>query len=289
MSLDRLALRSLRAHPLRAGLSTLGVALGVAVLFAGVATNAGIDASVRGTVNDLVGRADLRVAAFGETGLTEATVAAIAGTPGVAVAAPALERRTYLAPMLDASPTAALPPAVTVLGVDPSIDSRLHDLVLAFGDALDDPAARTALISQRLAADDGLVLGSSITIAGIGDSVPYRVIGIIAGDGPISDSHGRTVVVPLQTVQKAFGSTNVTRVDLGLAPGSTVASVEKALEGRLTAQPYVLSTPDDLAALAPLLDHGLRGDHRAHRRGRALRGGLPDLQHAVDDRRRTRP
>ena len=48
------------------------------------------------TVRDLVGRADLRVAAFGETGLSAETVATIAGTPGVAVAAPALERRTYL-------------------------------------------------------------------------------------------------------------------------------------------------------------------------------------------------
>ena len=104
MSLNRLAFRSLRAHPLRAGLSTLGVALGVAVLFAGMATNAGIDASIRGTVSDMVGRADLRVAAFDETGLSEATVATIAGTPGIAVAAPALEHRIYLAPSIDTEP-----------------------------------------------------------------------------------------------------------------------------------------------------------------------------------------
>src|ERR1700675_1289908 len=98
MSLTDLAFRSLRARPLRAVLSGLGVALGVAVLFAGLATNAGVEASVRSTVRDLVGTADLRVAAFGETGLSAATVQTIAGTPGVAVAAPALERRTYLAP-----------------------------------------------------------------------------------------------------------------------------------------------------------------------------------------------
>ena len=96
MSLTNLAFRSLRARPLRAVLSTLGVALGVAVLFAGMATSAGVDASVRSTVNDLVGRSDLRVAAFGETGLSPETVALIGGTPGVAIAAPALERRTYL-------------------------------------------------------------------------------------------------------------------------------------------------------------------------------------------------
>ena len=108
MSLDRLAVRSLLAHPLRAGLSALGVALGVAVLVAAMATTAGVDASVRSTVTHLVGSADLRVAAFGEDGLTEETVATIADTAGVAVAAPALERRTYLAPQLDASSTTAV-------------------------------------------------------------------------------------------------------------------------------------------------------------------------------------
>ena len=126
MSLNRLALRSLRAHPLRAGLSTLGVALGVAVLFAGMATNAGIDASVRSSVSELVGRSDLRVAAFGENGLSKETVAAIASTPGVVVAAPALERRTYLLQPFDATISTALPPPVTVLGIDTVLDPRLH-------------------------------------------------------------------------------------------------------------------------------------------------------------------
>jgi ABC-type lipoprotein release transport system permease subunit len=83
MALTGLAVRSLRARPLRATLSMLGVALGVAVLFAGLATNAGVEASVQTTVRDLVGRADLRIAAFGETGLSPETVAIIAETRGV--------------------------------------------------------------------------------------------------------------------------------------------------------------------------------------------------------------
>ncbi|MFL5683754.1 MAG: ABC transporter permease, partial [Chloroflexota bacterium] len=248
MSLDRLALRSLRAHPLRASLSALGVALGVAVLVAAMATTAGVDASVRSTVTHLVGSADLRVAAFGEDGLSESTVSAIAETPGVATAAPALERRTYLASALGASPTAALPPPVTVLGIDPVLDPRLHTLTLTAGEALDAPAARSALISERLAADDGLGVGSPITIEGAGDRVSYRVIGILAGDGPSDDAAGRTVVVPLQTAQTAFGEATVTRVDIGLADGASVAAVEQALEGTLTAEPYVLSTPADIAA-----------------------------------------
>ncbi len=70
MALRRLALRSLRARPMRTGASIIAVALGVAVLFAGLATQAGIQASVDETVRILMGRADLRIEAFDETGLS---------------------------------------------------------------------------------------------------------------------------------------------------------------------------------------------------------------------------
>jgi putative ABC transport system permease protein len=246
MSLTNLAFRSLRARPLRALLSTLGVALGVAVLFAGLATSAGVDASVNGTVRDLVGSADLRVAAFGETGLSADTVSRISSTPGVAVAAPALERRTYLVPDLAAS--AVLPPPVTVLGIDPATDARLHDLALAAGSPLRDPDEHSALISQRLATEDGLAVGSPLTMQGSGDPITYRVIGILQGDGPLTGTLGRTVIVPLRTAQAVFVETGVTRVDIGLAPGTDAATVSKALESRLVTEPYVLSSPLDLAA-----------------------------------------
>ncbi len=245
MSLTNLAFRSLRARPLRAVLSTLGVALGVAVLFAGMATSAGVDASVRSTVNDLVGRSDLRVAAFGETGLSPETVALIGGTPGVAIAAPALERRTYLAGSLDDT---ALPPPVTVLGIDPTTDARLHDLVLVAGSPLSSPDEHSALITEHLAAQDGLAVGSPISMQAAGDPIDYRVVGIVAGDGPLTGAFGRTVIVPLSTAQAVFAETGVTRVDIGLAPGADRDTVSAALQSRLTAQPYVLSSPQDLAA-----------------------------------------
>ena len=185
MSLNRLAVRSLRARPLRATLSTLGVALGVAVLFAGLATNAGVEASVQSTVRELVGRADLRVAAFGETGLSADTVAAISVAPGVAVAAPALERRTYLGSGFES--TGTLPPPVTVLGIDPTVDATLHDLALVAGSPLTEPDEHSALVTERLAAQDGLAVGSPLTMQGAGDRITYRVIGIIRGDGPRSE------------------------------------------------------------------------------------------------------
>ncbi|MEZ0240768.1 MAG: FtsX-like permease family protein [Chloroflexota bacterium] len=246
MSLNRLAVRSLRARPLRATLSVLGVALGVSVLFAGLATNAGVEASVQSTVRELVGRADLRVAAFGETGLSADTVAAIADAPGVAVAAPALERRTYLGSGFESPGT--LPPPVTVLGIDPTVDATLHDLALVGGSPLTEPDEHSALVTERLAMQDGLAVGSPLTMQGAGELITYRVIGIIRGDGPLTGAFGRTVVVPLQTAQAVFAETGVTRVDIGVAPDATAAGVTAELESRLVSEPYVLSSPRDLAA-----------------------------------------
>ena len=246
MSLTGLAWRNLRARPLRSLLSGLGVALGVAVLFAGLATNAGIEASVNSTVRDLVGRAELRVAAFGEHGLSAETVKTIADTPGVGVIAPALQRRTYLGPDIEAGQT--LPPPVTVLGIDPAAEPQLHDLHLVAGSMLRQPTEPSALISEQLATEDGLTVGASLTMQGTGDRMTYRVIGILAGQGPLGGTFGRIVVVPLRTAQTVFGQTAVTRVDIGVGAGTDVSVVSDALESRLLTEPYFLSTPQDIAA-----------------------------------------
>ncbi len=246
MSLTDLAFRSLRARPLRAVLSALGVALGVAVLFAGLATSAGVEASVKSTVRDMVGHADLRVAAFGENGLSAETVGIVAGTPGVAVAAPALERRIYIGP--DLEPGDPLPAPVTILGIDPATDPQLHDLALVAGSPLSEPDEPSALITEQLAAQDGLAVGSPLTMQAAGERVSYRVIGIVAGDGPLTGAFGRTVIVPLHSAQAVFAETGVTRIDIGLAPGADRAAVSSALESRLVSEPYVLSSPQDLAA-----------------------------------------
>ncbi len=243
--LTRLALRSLVARPLRAILTTAGVALGVGVLFAGLATNAGIEASAERTARDLVGLSDLRVSAFGETGLGQETVEAIEGTPGVAIVAPALQRRTYLGTR---SSTGGLSPSVTVIGIDPDTEPSLHDDALVSGTALPRVGEPSALVTQRLADTDGLAVGSPLTILGAGEPAKYRVVGIVAGNGPPDVVDGRTVFVPLDTAQSVFDVTGVTRVDVGLEPGTDPKAVIDALETRLLVEPYVVSTANDVAA-----------------------------------------
>jgi ABC-type lipoprotein release transport system permease subunit len=158
--LHGLAWRGLRARPLRTSLTTIGVTLGVAVLYAGLATNAGIGAAVDRAVATLVGTADLRVAAFGEVGLSDATLRTIATTPGVDVAAPSFERRTYLgAGLLGPGP---LPPPITLVGIDPGLEPRIHDLAVSSGAPLAAGDEPEALVSATLAREDGLTVGSRV-------------------------------------------------------------------------------------------------------------------------------
>ena len=246
--LSSYAWRSLTARPLRSLLTVVGIALGVAVLFAALTTNAGIEATIGRTVDGLLGRADLRVEGFTDRGLSAASLAAIEETPGVDVASPILERKTYLAPDPLAPPAPALPRPVTVLGIDPATYSQLHDLDLVAGVGLADTAGAGALITERMGREAGLTVGSSIALQGAGQPHREPIVGIVAGDGPLATTDGRTVLVGLAEARSVFGLDGVSRVDVGLGAGATADAAAVELERRLTAEPYILSTPADLAA-----------------------------------------
>ncbi|HEX2756688.1 MAG TPA: FtsX-like permease family protein [Candidatus Limnocylindrales bacterium] len=245
--MSSLAIRSLAARRGRTSLSIVGIALGIAVLYASLATDAGIAASIDRTVRDLVGRADLRVESFGPAGLSPESLAAIEAAPGVARAAPALQRRTYLVPAID-DPNAA-PPPVTVLGIDPGPEAAVRDLVLASGASLAGPDGFQALITQTLATANGTVVGGTITVpASDGAPIDLTVVGILAGDGPIVGSAGRTVILPLGTMQRILADDTVSRVDIVAGEGATPTEVASAIDVALTSQPYVISSPADVAA-----------------------------------------
>jgi putative ABC transport system permease protein len=248
VGLDRLAWRTLWARPLRTILTIVGVALGVGVLSASLVMSAGIDAAIERTVRDVVGSADLRVSAFQQAGLSSATVETIQGTDGVAVVAPTIEKRTFLA--APATPGQDGPPAdvVTVVGIEPVAWSRLHELELVAGARLARTDEPSALITESLAEADGYLLGSELTVQGLGGLTRLRVIGIIAGPGPVAGAAGRTVIVPIDVARAALGLEGVTRVDIGLAENAEAETVAAALADRLTVEPYVVASPADLAA-----------------------------------------
>lgn len=249
------AWRGLVARPARTALTACGIAIGVGVLVATLATGAGLDASIDREVTALTGRADLRVGAFTETGLSAATLSAIDAVPGIAMSAPAIERRTFLGAQPGRAPATQ---PVTVLGIDPTREPRVRDLDLVHGAPLDDLDEPAALIPERLAASDGLDVGSELQVLGAGAPLHVRVVGILRGDGPLPGTAGRTVVLPLLTAARLSadgdvdptldGLVGVSRVDVVLAAGATLEGTTASLTDALAVEPYVLSVPADVAA-----------------------------------------
>jgi putative ABC transport system permease protein len=250
----RYAWRALAVRRARTLLTVVGIALGVGVVVAALAVDAGLDASIDRTVSSMVGRADLRVSAFEEVGLSSGTLAQLARVEGIASIAPALERKSFLESQ-PGKPVQTAP--VTVLGIDPSVEPKVHDLPLARGAPLVGDATPTALITETLSRTDGLDIGDTLEILGAGAPVSVTVTGVLTGDGPELGSAGRTVVLPIRTAlllnvpdgaptPTQLGA--VTRADIVLAAGAPVEQVAAAIGAALTLQPYVLSRPQDLAA-----------------------------------------
>lgn len=247
--LSSFAWRSLLARRARTVLTTAGIALGVGVLFAALVTNAGIEGSAHRTALAIAGRSDLRISALGGATLSAGTMSQIASTPGVSVASPELQVRTFLQQPLSA-PGGGYGDPVTVLGVDPAAYARLHDLAMAAGKTLAAGDDASILISERLSAATGVGVGDRLTLLGSAGPGPtsFTVTGIMSGDGPLPGTDGRMVMLEIGAVRTLFEEDGATREDVAAAPGTSVAALTPALEGRLTGQPYVLSTPAELEA-----------------------------------------
>jgi len=86
----------LRARPVHELFALLGIATGVALVFAVIVANASIAGSVDKLVHAVQGRATLEVAARSERGFGPQELSRIAATPGVVIAAPLLESRATI-------------------------------------------------------------------------------------------------------------------------------------------------------------------------------------------------
>src|SRR5664280_3131047 len=208
-----------------------------------------MDSALDKAAADEIGHADLRVQALEESGLSQATVDVIDHVAGVSVAAPALERKTYLATSLTQTPSAKLPAPVTVLGIDPVQEPILHDLPLVSGRLLATADGQSALITQTLASVEHLGVGGTITLNGTVASGPqaFNIVGIVTGDGPLPEAEGRLIFLSLDSAQALFGTTGITRVDLRVAPGVSVDELMGQFDVTIQTQPYLLSRTQDLA------------------------------------------
>jgi hypothetical protein len=226
-------------------LTVVGIGLGASLIFASLAVGRGVERSIERTVEVSLGRSDFRVSALDGGILSEEMLVTIRSVLGVEVAAPAVEQLATLLPADDTTAPSGSP--VTIHGIDPILDGQIRDLDLVAGTTITRRDEAAAIITERLAADDGYGLGSDVIVATPGEPERFRVIGIAAGDGPLAESGGRTVILPIDAVARMFGLDGVARVDLLVGEGVPLSGVQAELGEALAGEPYVLTSPADLA------------------------------------------
>lgn len=220
-------------HRIRVGLTTLGVALGVAVFFAIRTTNVTLLDSLNVTIEKLAGKATLQVSA-GESGFPESVLETVRSTPGVKLAEPVIEIVA----------TTSFPDQgnLLILGVDTSSDQQLRDyefdrsqtqvtdtlVFIAQPDSI--------LISRSFAEKYGLKVGDKLPLFASTGRKDFTVRGTFKPTGVGSVFGGNIAVMDVYAAQVMFNrGHNFDRIDLMNSPDVPVDVLQQHLQARLPA------------------------------------------------------
>jgi putative ABC transport system permease protein len=213
--------RRIRTHPLQELLALLGIAVGVALVFAVQVANTSVAGSVEELVRGVTGSATLQVTARGPYGINAGIVPAIARLPGVRTAAPVLEVRANVR-----GPRGVR--GVTLLGGDlrlASLDGRLMRAFASRNLRLDSAVALPEPVADAI----GTRVDGRVLITAGAEPVRGPVAIVLGGDqiGPLVNSP--VMLAPLAYVQGIAGLRGrVSRVLIASQPGAE-ASVRAAL------------------------------------------------------------
>jgi putative ABC transport system permease protein len=232
-ALWQITFRQWGTHRLRVAMTTLGIALGVAVFFAIRTANAALLDSLTVTVERLAGKSTLEVSA-GETGFPEATLDTVRATPGVKLAEPVIEVIANTAFQDEGS--------LLILGVDTTGDQQLREYEFDRSQSqIIDPLTYLAepnsiLLSRSFAERHGLKIGDHFPLFTAHGKMSFAVEGIFKPTGVGEVFGGNIAVMDVYSAQVVFGrGHNFDRIDLVNTPGVSVNDLQKRLQQRLPA------------------------------------------------------
>jgi putative ABC transport system permease protein len=190
----------------------LGIAVGVALLFASQVASTSLNGSVRELTTGIVGHMRFQLAARAPEGFDERLLGAVEHLPGVSAAVPVLEEHVNMI-----GPAGARP--VDLLGTDPRFAHFGGPLVRRFGyarlaqlQALAVPAPIASAIGASSLRPIRLQIGTSVPTALIGATLTAGDIGGLV-DSPIA-------LGPLRYIQRLSGMDGrLTRIFVGARPG----------------------------------------------------------------------
>jgi len=231
-----------RAHPMRAVLATLAIAVGVAMGFAIHLINAAAFNEFSAAIQSLAGQADVQVSGR-EALFDEAIYPRLAEHAGVAVASPVLELDAAVSPSF-----AQARGALKIVGLDPLRASTISPDLMGVPDKdhpFDTLADDAIFLSPASQAWLGKAAGANLLLrAGTGD-VRLRVAGPVLR----ARSGQRIGVMDIGALQWRFGQVGkLSRIDLKLRDGVDRARFERELAAELEqAYPgrFLVARPND--------------------------------------------
>ena len=256
MGLSVLAWRGLVARPLRSALTASGVAIGVALVMAtSITSQASADAVERRAL-EAFGAADLRVRAFGDAGISVASLAALDEVPEVTVAAPVTERRLLLTTLPGPEEQIF---NLGVIGVEPEMETALRRHRLSDGEFLDADDVWGIVLGEEWARAHGLGLGDELLLTGSNEGTPpLRIIGLSDERPLIAAADGGFAYVNRALLHEALQFPSpISYVDLDVSRGH-VEAVQTAID-QVVMEPFVVETVTDARAQLDRLERSFVG------------------------------
>ena len=220
-----------KSHRLRVALTTLGIALGVAVFFAVRTANAALLDSLTLTVERLAGKSTLEVTA-GETGFPEQILETVRSTPGVQIAEPVIEVIANTGFKDEGN--------LLIMGVDTTGDQQLREYQFDRSQTqISDPLVYLAqpnsiLLSRSFAERHGLRIGDALPLFTSHGRKDFTVQGLFKPVGIGEVFGGNIAVMDVYSAQVVFDrGRNFDRIDLVNSPGTPVETVQQRLRERL--------------------------------------------------------
>jgi putative ABC transport system permease protein len=254
-----LAVRAIRARPLRSALTATAVALGIAVVLAVQIAIQGLTAQAQEAQLEQAGASSLDVRVDAGSGITPAQITTLAALPGVAQAVPLHEKQVIGGP----AGSGLQGVAVTLVGLQDS-SAALRSVAVVAG-RLPVPGETTDVaidegLSSTLTGGQGtpIALGQQIQlITSTGPDV-FRVVGFTAGtSGGPAFTHNAVFIDDLAMTSTFSLGLRTPLVALRLGPGASVAGVSREVHSSLGASVTTYDPRSGVAAplqdLEPLL------------------------------------
>ena len=243
-SLRGVGARYLRRRPGRYVLTGIGVALGVAVLFAVLLVSNTTTRALDELVDGFTGDADLVVTPAGayDADLPEALEAQAAALPDVEAASGMLVTRTRL----DTPTSEPVDPAF-VYGIDLETAQRIRTFDLRSG-RFASPGQNEIVLAAKAAEELAVDVGGTVMFATRSGRVELAVVGVLTNSGAGLVNGGNGGFIPLDSARTLEGKGAVySEIDIALRPGTNVDDWLDANRRSLGEQ-YLIQDASELAS-----------------------------------------